>query len=152
MNNDSENRKKLLGESYGKAMAKLKKAILFELIKETNRNICFRCEEKIENIDDLSVEHKLPWRRAKNPIETFHDLNNIAFSHLKCNVAVAYLNGSRYGSRGENNVQAKLTQKQVNEIREKLKSGFSLGELSKEYKICKTHVVSIRDNKRWKLD
>lgn len=45
-------------------------------------------EKKIENIDDFSIEHMEAWQQAKNPKEAFFDLDNISFSHLKCNIAV----------------------------------------------------------------
>jgi hypothetical protein len=89
MNDSNKKKNELLGESYGTANGKLKKAILFQLLIETNKDGCFQCGNKIENIEELSVEHKIPWMSAENPIESFYDLNNISFSHLKCNSGAA---------------------------------------------------------------
>ena len=72
-----------LGMPHGTANARLRKMILFSLIQEINKDICFQCGKKIENIDNLSIEHKIPW--LDNDINLFWDLDNIAFSHLKCN-------------------------------------------------------------------
>lgn len=73
-----------LGMPYGTASGRLRKIILFDLLKRHQENGCYRCQQPIESVDDLSIEHKLPWEgRSK---ELFWDLNNIAFSHLKCNV------------------------------------------------------------------
>jgi hypothetical protein len=47
---------------------------------------CYRCNLKIIDISTLSIEHKVSWRKADDPIYAFYDLNNIAFSHLRCNI------------------------------------------------------------------
>lgn len=84
-NNNNKNKSDLLGEVYSSARGRLMKIILFQLVKETNKNICFQCGKEIKVIEELSIEHKEPWMKAKNPKESFYDLNNIAFSHLYCN-------------------------------------------------------------------
>ena len=76
-----------LGMAYGTASNRLRKMILFSLVKETQKDTCFQCGKKIDSIDNLSIEHKIPW--FKNDAELFWDLENIAFSHLKCNVGAA---------------------------------------------------------------
>lgn len=43
--------------------------------------------KKIETVKELSIEQKTPWLDSENPVSVFFDLNNIAFSHLKCNIA-----------------------------------------------------------------
>ncbi len=74
-----------LGMAIGTASNRLRKSILFHLLQETNKDICFQCGKKIDDIDNLSIEHKIPWLDSENPVELFFDLNNIAFSHLSCN-------------------------------------------------------------------
>jgi uncharacterized protein YdaU (DUF1376 family) len=37
----------------------------------------------IETADELSIEHKLPWEGVS--VKLFWSLDNIAFSHLRCN-------------------------------------------------------------------
>ncbi|KKL25623.1 hypothetical protein LCGC14_2403400, partial [marine sediment metagenome] len=37
----------------------------------------------IDNIDDFTIEHKIPW--LDNDSDLFWDLDNIAFSHNRCN-------------------------------------------------------------------
>lgn len=78
-----------LGMSHGKARAKLLKSILFHLVQKLNLDTCFQCRKKIENIDELSIEHKVPWLDDKDPQKMFFDLDNISFSHYKCNVGAA---------------------------------------------------------------
>lgn len=78
-----------LGMPHGTAQGKLRKLILFYLIKKLNLNICYRCNKQIETENELSIEHKEPYLDTDNPVELFFDINNIAFSHLKCNVNAA---------------------------------------------------------------
>jgi hypothetical protein len=78
-----------LGESYGAASNRLRKNVMFLLITLLKMDTCFQCGEKIESVDQLSVEHKQPWLSAPDPKAAFFDLNNIAFSHLSCNAGAA---------------------------------------------------------------
>ena len=75
---------KQLGMNFCTATNRLKKAILFELIKECNKNYCYHCGEEIL-LEDLSIEHKVPWMYSSDPKKLFWDLENISFSHLSCN-------------------------------------------------------------------
>ena|ERR1035437_7511225 len=78
-----------LGMPRGTAGAKLKKALLFSMAVRLNEDNCFRCNSSILKIEDFSIEHKIPWLDGEKPIELFFDLENIAFSHLKCNISAA---------------------------------------------------------------
>lgn len=75
-----------LGENYATASNKLKKLIMFDLIQRLDLDWCYRCGNKLTEVSNLSVEHKDAWMAAENPKESFYDLDNIAFSHLGCNV------------------------------------------------------------------
>jgi len=91
MNKAKNNRKKAeqLGMPYGTACGRLRKMVLFDILKKYNLNNCYRCGETINNIKDLSMEHKKAWLDSSNPCELFFDINNIAFSHLKCNIVAS---------------------------------------------------------------
>lgn len=80
-------KEKQLGMSYGKASGILRKNILFSLVKKCNMNYCFQCGAEIETERELSIEHKIPYLDSENPVDLFFNLDNIAFSHLSCNVA-----------------------------------------------------------------
>ncbi|SRR6266436_2979483 len=82
----SSNTKKseTLGMPHGTASHRLRKNILFHLLKKHDENRCFKCGEVIEKVEDLSIEHKKPWEGIS--AELFWDLENIAFSHIRCNV------------------------------------------------------------------
>ena len=53
------------------------------LVVKSNMNTCYACGEKILTYQELSIEHKKPWENRS--VELFWDLDNIAFSHLRCN-------------------------------------------------------------------
>ena len=76
-----------LGMPIGTATNRLRKKILFKFIQQLNLDVCFQCNESITEIDNLSIEHKIPWLDSNDPIGLFFDLDNIAFSHLSCNVS-----------------------------------------------------------------
>ena len=72
-----------LGVNFGTASYRLKKMILFGLIRRLGETACFRCKTDIVSADDLSIDHKKPWLGVSNDL--FWDLDNIAFSHTACN-------------------------------------------------------------------
>ena len=98
MENNNRRKYELLGESHGAASNRLKKMIMFNLIVETGRDKCFQCGEPITSFEELSVEHKEPWMSAEDPRASFFDLDNIAFSHLLCNIAAAQRYQVEHGS------------------------------------------------------
>jgi hypothetical protein len=72
-----------LGMSHGAACSRLRKMVLFRQLAKYDDNVCVRCSEKIENIDELSIEHVKPWEGLS--ADLFWDLDNVAFSHMRCN-------------------------------------------------------------------
>lgn len=72
-----------LGMPFGTACGRLKKMVMFGLLQKLEENFCYRCGEEIISVDDLTLDHKIPWRYADN--ELFWDLENVAFSHEFCN-------------------------------------------------------------------
>lgn len=75
--------------NFGTAANRLKKVIMLDLLKQLNKNICFQCKKEIETVEELSIEHKVPWLDSDRPKELFFNLDNIAFSHLTCNIRAA---------------------------------------------------------------
>lgn len=74
-----------LGMSFSAAHSRLKRDIIFHLLKQIDKDACFRCGKKIETAADLSIDHKEGWLYSDNPSSVFFDMNNIAFSHIGCN-------------------------------------------------------------------
>lgn len=81
-----------LGMSHGAAAGQLRKRILFSLLSRLKENVCFKCGKEISTVDELSIEHKKPWENVS--ADLFWDLENIAFSHLRCNTAHTYHGGT----------------------------------------------------------
>jgi len=97
--NGNLNKRKQLKMPYGTACGRLRKKILFHLIKTHGYDSCYQCGKKIEKEEDLSIEHKKPWLNSENPHKLFFDINNIAFSHLNCNISnTRYYKKAEHGS------------------------------------------------------
>lgn len=76
-----------LGMAFGTAMSRLRKKILFSLVQKCREDVCFRCSLRIESVDQFSIEHKQSWLDVDAKL--FWDMDNIAFSHITCNVKAA---------------------------------------------------------------
>lgn len=87
----SKNAKKTeqLGMPIGTASNRLRKSLLWDYIVRCGDNTCYQCGSEILSIDDLSIEHKVPWLDSEDPQGLFFDLKNIGFSHLSCNISAA---------------------------------------------------------------
>lgn len=85
----SEKKNKQLGINFSTAQNRLKKIILFKYIKLANENICSICNLPIEDENDLTIEHNIPWIDSEEPKKLFWDLDNISFAHSKCNSSIA---------------------------------------------------------------
>lgn len=73
-----------LGMNPSTASGRLVKDTLFKLAIEAGY-ACYRCSKPLTR-DTFSIEHKEPWLDSEDPVGTFFDQDNIAFSHLTCNV------------------------------------------------------------------
>ena len=82
-----------LGMPHGTAGNRLRKMILFNLLQRHGENVCFKCAKLIETADELSIEHKQPWEGVS--VELYWSLDNVAFSHLRCNRNHRYEGGGR---------------------------------------------------------
>jgi hypothetical protein len=96
-----EKRTKQLGMNPATASGALKKQLMFHLAQKCEMDTCYQCGKRIETSKELSVEHKTPWMDSEDPVGLFFDLDNIAFSHLSCNVSATRTRGpARYGEHG----------------------------------------------------
>src|SRR6185369_14381576 len=84
--NNNKKKEDQLGMPFGTANARLRKSLLFHLVKKLKEANCFVCGNEIESLDDFSIEHKIPYLDSEKVIELFFDVENIAFSHLSCNI------------------------------------------------------------------
>jgi hypothetical protein len=97
MSNSNERRKQQLGMPYGTASNKLRKMLMFKFAQELGYDNCYACGLVIGSPEELSIEHIEPWEGRPHGTEKFWDLDNIAFSHLRCNVQHTK---NKYGNRG----------------------------------------------------
>lgn len=88
-----------LGMNPSTASHRLVKDLLFRFVILAGHK-CHRCGEEL-NRADFSIDHKVPWRNSDNPIGLFFDLDNIAFSHLSCNVSVGQVWNKKYATKAE---------------------------------------------------
>ena len=87
MNKSNDKKSKQLGINFSTAQNRLKKKILFMLIKRLKLDECYRCKKLIVESSDLSIDHKKAWLDKYTRL--FWDLGNIAFSHRSCNSSAA---------------------------------------------------------------
>jgi hypothetical protein len=149
----AEKKSKLLGENYSTACHKLRKIIMFDLVQRANCNICYRCLDKIKTAKELSIEHKEQWSRAENPSESFYDLNNIAFSHLKCNAKHgrdSVINYAGVRNLPKIPLNRKLSEDQIRKIRELKNSGETLRDIAIKFDIHHQTVWQIVHYKTYK--
>lgn len=72
-----------LGMNFSTASARLRRNLMFAMAQRLGMDVCFRCHDLIESAEDISIEHKEDWLN-RSP-ELFWDIDNIAFSHRRCN-------------------------------------------------------------------
>lgn len=99
-NKYKKERSEQLGMDVGKANHKLVKDILWNFAVKLDMNKCFQCGEEMTR-ETFSIEHKIPWLHSDNPSDLFFDIDNISFSHLKCNIGAARKNLSSCGKIGQ---------------------------------------------------
>lgn len=112
MAKSNDKKSKLLGMPVGTASGRLKKELMYSLVKELNKHFCYRCNNTIESAADMSIDHKEPWLSAEDPIISFFDLNNVAFSHLSCNSKAASHPNKRWKSKKERREHRNSVQKE----------------------------------------
>ncbi len=148
-----------LGMSFGKAGHILHKNILFNLVQKCDLDICYRCGKRIESKIHLSVEHKIAWLNSDKPKELFFDLDNIAFSHLKCNVDArdkTFYKKEEYKQKLSkacshgNYPQSKLNEEKVKEIKLQLKQGIGILKIAKKFNVAHKVITFINQGKMWK--
>lgn len=92
-------KQELLGMPIGTATARLRKMLLFDFSKRLGLDSCYRCQKKIETLEEFSIEHTKSWQWDENPAEAFFDLSRIAFSHLVCNVSAPRESPKLHGTK-----------------------------------------------------
>ncbi len=89
--NKVQRQKRDLGMAPSTARDKLMRKIIFRHI-EKEGTVCYRCGEPLE-LDTFSIEHIKPWRNEEDAIDIYFDLDNVTYSHKKCNSLHTRRNG-----------------------------------------------------------
>lgn len=77
--------KSLLGVSLSTAVTKLTRDIIWMFLERVGETRCYVCGKEMSR-DTFSIEHKTPWMNSEDPVGNFWNLENISFSHRKCNI------------------------------------------------------------------
>lgn len=83
----NEKKSKQLGIPFGTANGRLRKLIMFDLVRRLGLDVCCVCNKPILSVDEFSIEHKTPW--LDNDPALFWDIDNIGFAHIACNISLA---------------------------------------------------------------
>jgi hypothetical protein len=106
VNNASRHKAQFLGMPIGTASHRLRKMVLLQLLQRLGQDRCYRCGERIETPENLSIDHKEDWL-GQDPA-LFWDLSNVTFSHLRCNSLAA---DHRVGAHERGTATASKTRK-----------------------------------------
>lgn len=93
MSNNNKKKAEQLGMPLGTASGRLKKQLLFKYVQLAGDDHCYACSDRIESVDDFTVEHIIPW--LDSDPELFWDLDNVAFSHKACNIPHRFQDGTK---------------------------------------------------------
>ena len=81
------NKSEVLGMPISKASHRLNRDLIYSMGVKLGLMDCYRCGCPISR-EEFTVEHKIAWMDSDNPQATFFDLENVAFSHQRCNAGV----------------------------------------------------------------
>lgn len=74
-----------LGMGFCKASYLLHRMLIFQYAKLSGKDDCYRCGLPIVSLEEMSIDHKIAWQNRGNARDLFFDLENIGFSHRRCN-------------------------------------------------------------------
>lgn len=81
----SDKKKQQLGMNPSTASHRLVKDLLWNFIETTGQVACCKCGEPMSR-ETFSIEHVTPWLDSEDPVGLYFSIDNIGYSHLKCNV------------------------------------------------------------------
>lgn len=69
--------------NYMTARSRLDRDVLFAMAVRAGE-VCCRCGKPLER-ENFSLDHKVQWRSAPDPLAAFFDVDQIRFAHHRCN-------------------------------------------------------------------
>lgn len=109
--NDQKSAK--LGMDMSQARNLLKKQVYLMLIRKSGLDTCYRCGDRLIDINDISIEHTTDYNRSADPLKEFFDLSTIAFSHKDCNTQARNplpIEGTKHGTNHAYNQGCRCTE------------------------------------------
>ncbi len=94
----------MLGDKLSTAKSRLNKLLMFELANKCDMETCYRCGVEIERFEEFTINQKESWLLSDESTKMFYGIENIAFSHAKCNCEVGIKN---YVTNCKNTVRLK---------------------------------------------
>ena len=99
MGNSNKKKAQQLGMPWGTATHRLRQRLFFSLLVKLGENVCFKCGQRIETVDELSIDHKQDWLDVDPQL--FWAEDNCAYSHRRCNKASRRIGKTgRHGTHG----------------------------------------------------
>lgn len=80
-----------LGMNPSTASHRLIKDLLWDFVVKSGMDNCYKCGGKMCR-NTFSVEHKEAWLDSDDPVGLYFSVDNIAYSHLSCNVSTGRRN------------------------------------------------------------
>lgn len=145
-------------KSLGNNKTRKEKFLKLTTDKDGYLSINLSCKGKIKKYQVHRIECQMFIPNIRNKPEVNHKdgvksnnyIENLEWNTYSENLHHAYKNKLRTSIKGERNNRVKLTQSQVDEIREKYKTGnYLLVTLSKEYKVSISQISKIVKHKAW---
>lgn len=100
-----------LGMKQQTARKRLERMIILHWGRKCGFGNCYQCNQPINSIEDMSIEHIKPWGGNEYGLdadpELFWDLENIALSHKTCNTSCGRSGLGKLGYIGVNYVKDK---------------------------------------------
>jgi len=84
LKNGNKQKESQLGMKLCQARTLLHRKLIFSLIEKSDQNLCFKCSRPMTE-NNYSIEHRDEWLYADDPVKAYFNMDNIAFSHRKCN-------------------------------------------------------------------
>lgn len=84
----SDKKKMQLGMNPSTASGRLVKDLLWNFVETTGQMACCKCGEPMSR-ETFSIEHVTPWLDSDDPVGLYFEIENISYSHLRCNVEAA---------------------------------------------------------------
>lgn len=96
----SDKKQKQLGMNPSTANGRLLRDVLYSLVVKNDQNDCYRCGNEMSR-ETFSIEHITPWLDSDDPVSLYFDMNNISFSHIRCNIKDARRPNKIYEDKAE---------------------------------------------------